>query len=62
MSLKENIQKKKIQMRRQKNNGLHLMKRRHRNQKLGNFSHIPSYPPCVQKNNKKKEEDFNVMV
>ena len=40
MSLKENIQKKKIQLRRSKNHGLHLMKSRHHNQILIKFPHV----------------------
>jgi len=39
MSLKENI-KKKNQMGRPKNYGLHLMKSRHQNQRLRKFPHV----------------------
>ena len=62
MPLKKNIQNKKIQVRRSKNQGLHFMNKKKSKSNIKKVpSCLPSFPPCVQENNKQKEEDLNFM-
>jgi len=59
MSLKDNIKKKKIQMRGSKYQGLDLMKRRNQNQMLRKFPHVYHCFLYVFKRTIKKRGIFN---
>ena len=60
MSLKENIKKKKIPMRRSRATLDEEQILESDVEKVP--SCLPAFPPCVQENNQQKEEDLNVII